>query len=57
MRTSKINYLGQLVQKTENELLRTPDLGYKSLKKLKDILESCELRLGMEIDYTIPEER
>ena len=42
-----INYLGDLVQYTESDLLRTPNLGKKSLTEIKKILDSLSLRLGM----------
>ena len=45
-----INYLGDLVQFSENELLRTPNLGKKSLTEIKELLEARGLRLGMNLD-------
>ncbi len=49
-----INYLGDLVQFSENELLRTPNLGKKSLTEIKELLESRGLRLGMALDNWPP---
>jgi DNA-directed RNA polymerase subunit alpha len=49
-----INYLGDLVQFTENELLRTPNLGKKSLTEIKELLENRGLRLGMTFDNWPP---
>ena len=42
----RILYIGELVQYTERELLRTPDFGRKSLDKIKEYLKSKGLRLG-----------
>lgn len=49
-----INYLGDLVQFSENELLRTPNLGKKSLTEIKELLENRGLRLGMMLDNWPP---
>ncbi|MFN8770617.1 MAG: DNA-directed RNA polymerase subunit alpha [Neisseriaceae bacterium] len=49
-----INYLGDLVQFTENELLRTPNLGKKSLTEIRDLLDARGLRLGMAIENWPP---
>ena len=56
LRNDGIDYLGQLVQKTEKEMLRTPNFGEVSLNDLKKILGEYGLSFGMKIDYTIPEE-
>lgn len=50
-----INYIGDLVQKTENELLKTPNLGKKSLTEIKELLEVRGLRLGMLVDNWPPQ--
>lgn len=50
LKAENIYYIGDLVQKTEIELLRTPNLGKKSLTEIKDILVSKGLYLGMHID-------
>ncbi|MFT8229806.1 MAG: DNA-directed RNA polymerase subunit alpha [Enterobacterales bacterium] len=44
-----INYIGDLVKRTEVELLKTPNLGKKSLTEIKDILASRNLSLGMRL--------
>lgn len=49
-----INYLGDLVQFSENELLRTPNLGKKSLTEIRELLDARSLRLGMTIDNWPP---
>jgi DNA-directed RNA polymerase subunit alpha len=49
-----INYLGDLVQFSENELLRTPNLGKKSLTEIKELLDARGLRFGMKIDNWPP---
>lgn len=50
LKAENANYIGDLVQKTEVELLRTPNLGKKSLNEIKAVLESHGLSLGMELD-------
>jgi len=50
LKAENINYIGDLVQRTEVELLRTPNLGKKSLTEIKEVLESHGLALGMRID-------
>src|SRR5437660_85433 len=45
-----IQYIGELVQRTEVELLRTPNLGKKSLTAIKEVLQSHGLMLGMRLD-------
>src|SRR6185437_9649542 len=49
-----INYLGDLVQFSENDLLRTPNLGKKSLTEIKELLDDRGLKLGMTIDNWPP---
>ena len=49
-----IRYLGDLVQYSENELLRTPNLGKKSLTEVKELLDSRGLHLGMSLDNWPP---
>ncbi len=49
-----INYLGDLIQFSENELLRTPNLGRKSLTEIKELLDARGLRLGMPIENWPP---
>ncbi len=54
LKAENINYIGDLVQRTEVELLRTPNLGKKSLTEIKEVLESHGLSLGMRIDAWPP---
>ena len=49
-----INYLGDLVMFSENELLRTPNLGKKSLTEIKELLDARGLKLGMALDNWPP---
>jgi DNA-directed RNA polymerase subunit alpha len=49
LKAESINYIGDLVQRTEVELLRTPNLGKKSLTEIKQVLESHGLTLGMRL--------
>lgn len=49
LKTENIHYIGDLIQKTEIELLKTPNLGKKSLNEIKDILASRNLHLGTKI--------
>jgi DNA-directed RNA polymerase alpha subunit len=49
LRNANIVYVGDLIQKTEAELLQTPNFGRKSLNEIKDVLAQMGLRLGMEI--------
>lgn len=49
LKNDNIIYVGDLVQKTEGDMLRTPNFGRKSLNEIKEILEKMSLRLGMEI--------
>ena len=48
-------YIGDLVQKTEPEMLRTPNFGRKSLNEIKEVLNSMSLYLGMEVPNWPPE--
>jgi DNA-directed RNA polymerase subunit alpha len=50
LKAENINYIGDLVQRTEVELLRTPNLGKKSLNEIKEVLESHNLNLGMRLE-------
>ncbi|WWO97593.1 MAG: DNA-directed RNA polymerase subunit alpha [Candidatus Dasytiphilus stammeri] len=54
LKAEAIHYLGDLVQKTEVELLKTPNLGKKSLNEIKDVLASKKLKLGMRLDNWPP---
>lgn len=54
LKAESIMYIGDLVQKTENELLKTPNLGKKSLTEIKDVLASKSLSLGMTLENWPP---
>lgn len=54
LKAESIHYIGDLVQKTEVELLKTPNLGKKSLTEIKDVLVSRGLSLGMKINNWPP---
>lgn len=55
LKNDNIIYIGDLVGKTEAEMLRTPNFGRKSLNEIKEVLSSMGLRLGMEIPGWPPE--
>lgn len=50
LKAEDIFFIGDLVQRSENELLKTPNLGKKSLNEIKNILEKNGLALGMQIE-------
>jgi DNA-directed RNA polymerase subunit alpha len=50
LKAENIYYIGDLVQRTEMELLKTPNLGKKSLTEIKEVLASRELSLGMRLE-------
>ncbi len=54
LKAESILYIGDLVQRTEVELLKTPNLGKKSLTEIKDVLASHELSLGMKLENWPP---
>ena len=54
LKAENIYYIGDLVQRTEVELLKTPNLGKKSLTEIKDVLASRGLHLGMRLDSWPP---
>ena len=54
LKTENIHYIGDLVQRTEVELLKTPNLGKKSLTEIKDVLASRGLSLGMRLENWPP---
>ncbi len=57
LRAANIRYIGELVQKTDAEMLKTKNFGRKSLNEIKDFLQNMNLHLGMEIyGWTPPEE-
>jgi DNA-directed RNA polymerase subunit alpha len=49
LKNDNIIYIGDLVQKTESEMLRTPNFGRKSLNEIKEVLTQMELNLGMSV--------
>jgi len=55
LKNDNIVYIGDLVQKTESEMLRTPNFGRKSLNEIKEVLTQMGLALGMEIPAWPPE--
>ena len=54
LKAENIYYIGDLVQRTEVELLKTPNLGKKSLTEIKDVLASRGLSLGLRLDNWPP---
>ncbi len=54
LRNANIRYIGELVQKTEQEMLKTKNFGRKSLNEIKDILAEMGLSLGMKLDNFVP---
>ncbi|HWP95066.1 MAG TPA: DNA-directed RNA polymerase subunit alpha [Gammaproteobacteria bacterium] len=54
LKAENIHYIGDLVQKTEVELLKTPNLGKKSLTEIKDVLAQHGLSLGMKLENWPP---
>ena len=55
LKNDNIIYIGDLVQKSEGEMLRTPNFGRKSLNEIKEVLQGMSLYLGMEIPNWPPE--
>jgi len=54
LKAENIFYIGDLIQRTENELLKAPNLGRKSLNEIKDVLASKGLTLGMKLENWPP---
>lgn len=54
LKAENIYYIGDLVQRTEAELLKTPNLGKKSLTEIKDVLAKFKLALGMKVENWPP---
>jgi DNA-directed RNA polymerase subunit alpha len=54
LKAENIYYIGDLIQRTENELLKTPNLGRKSLTEIKEVLASKGLTLGQKLDNWPP---
>ncbi|WP_425061631.1 DNA-directed RNA polymerase subunit alpha [Pyruvatibacter mobilis] len=55
LKNDNIVYIGDLIQKTEAEMLRTPNFGRKSLNEIKEVLAQMGLHLGMEVPSWPPE--
>lgn len=55
LKNDNIVYIGDLVQKTESEMLKTPNFGRKSLNEIKEVLTNMGLRFGMDISEWPPE--
>lgn len=54
LENTNIRYIGELVQKTEADLLKTRNFGRKSLKEIKEVLATMGLELGMKVDWPPP---
>ena len=54
LKAENIYYIGDLIQRTEVELLKTPNLGKKSLTEIKDVLASKGLSLGLRLENWPP---
>jgi DNA-directed RNA polymerase subunit alpha len=54
LKAENIYYIGDLIQRTETELLKTPNLGRKSLNEIKDVLAARGLTLGMKLENWPP---
>ena len=55
LQNANIRFIGELVQKTEAEMLKTKNFGRKSLKEIKEILADMGLSLGMKLESFDPE--
>ena len=55
LKNDNIVYIGDLIQKTEGEMLRTPNFGRKSLNEIKEVLTGMGLHLGMDVPNWPPE--
>jgi len=56
LKNDNIVYIGDLIQKTESEMLRTPNFGRKSLNEIKEVLSGMGLHLGMDLEEWPPED-
>ncbi len=56
LKNDNIVYIGDLIQKTESEMLRTPNFGRKSLNEIKEVLAQMGLHLGMEVQHWPPDD-
>jgi len=50
LQNANIRFIGELIQRTEAEMLKTKNFGRKSLNEIKDVLASMDLELGMTVD-------
>ncbi|MHB8067317.1 MAG: DNA-directed RNA polymerase subunit alpha [Desulfobaccales bacterium] len=57
LRNANIRFIGELVQKTEQEMLKTKNFGRKSLNEIKEILTEMGLHLGMKLENFVPPEQ
>ena len=55
LKNDNITYIGDLVQRTESDMLRTPNFGRKSLNEINEVLASMNLHLGMKVPNWPPE--
>ncbi len=55
LKNDNIVYIGDLVQRSESDMLRTPNFGRKSLNEIKEVLEVMGLHLGMQVESWPPE--
>ena len=55
LKNDNIVYIGDLVQKSEGDMLRTPNFGRKSLNEIKEVLAIMGLHLGMQVESWPPE--
>ena len=55
LKAENIYYIGDLIQRTETELLKTPNLGRKSLNEIKEVLASRGLTLGLRLENWPPQ--
>jgi DNA-directed RNA polymerase subunit alpha len=51
LKSDGIEYIGDLVVRNENDMLRTPNFGRKSLNELKQLLSQMKLKFGMNIEW------
>jgi DNA-directed RNA polymerase subunit alpha len=54
LQNANIRYIGELVQRSEAEMLKTKNFGRKSLKEIKEILQEMGLQLGMKLEGWVP---
>jgi DNA-directed RNA polymerase subunit alpha len=52
LKNAEIRYIGELVNRTESEMLKTKNFGKKSLTEIKDVLRSMGLSLGMKVEFS-----